>query len=483
MAEKRSVLYDTNRVAKVLMLIGSSMVAIYLMFIAVLLAFVSFNIRQQTACSFFFGIMPFLLVQDFLVRILAQRTPAQMVKPYILLPLRRYDCVDCFIISSIITPNNLLWMFLTVPYSIMAVVFNVGFIPAVSFIVTVQFVFVCNSLFYMLCRTLFSAKVYWAIIPVSVYVLMFLPALVWDFDTFFSFYGVFGEWASSFNPAAYVCVLGVLLLLFWANRLVQYKYVNAETQSDKEVQLKNISSFSFFEKFGSIGEYLKIELKSMLRNKNTRQMFIFSIFFIVIIGLVDSFTDIYDDGFSTKFWALYPFTLMSINLVRIMCPEGNYIECLLVHKENIRSLLEAKYCFYSVMLVLPLCLMLPTVFSGKYSFLLLLSMMAFTAGPMYFMLMQLAVINKVTMPLNTKMTRKNGMETNYIQLIVEMVALFMPVGLMSLLQAFMSDTMSYIFILLIGIVFILTHRLWIGNIYRRMMKRKYENLEGFMTSR
>ena len=40
MAEKRSVLYDTNRVAKVLMLIGSSMVAIYLMFIAVLLAFV-----------------------------------------------------------------------------------------------------------------------------------------------------------------------------------------------------------------------------------------------------------------------------------------------------------------------------------------------------------------------------------------------------------------------------------------------------------
>lgn len=64
-----------------------------------------------------------------------------------------------------------------------------------------------------------------------------------------------------------------------------------------------------------------------------------------------------------------------------------------------------------------------------------------------------------------------------------MVALFMPVGLMSLLQAFMSDTMSYIFILLIGIVFILTHRLWIGNIYRRMMKRKYENLEGFMTSR
>lgn len=483
LAEQRSVLYDTNRVAKVLIFIAVSMVALYLMFISVMLSFISFSVKELTACQMFYGILPFLLILDFFVRILSQRTPAQMVKPYLLLPLSRYDCVDCFILSSIVSPNNLIWFFLTVPYAIMTIVFSAGFLSALSFVVSVQLIFVCNSLVYMFCRTLFSDKIYWFLLPIAFYAAMLSPVFFDGFAAHFRFYSTFGSWASDLNPALYVVVAAWLIFMFWANRLLQNKYIGRETRMEKDIKLNHISSFSFLDKFNQVGEYLKIEMKCMLRNKNTRQTFVFSTIFIVVISLLDSFTDIYDDGFSTKFWSLYPFTLMSINLVRIMSPEGNYIECLLVHKQNIRSLLEAKYYFYSFMLLLPLVLMLPTVFSGKYSFLLLLSMMTFTAGPMFCMLMQLAVKNKVTIPLNTKMTRRNGMETNYIQIIVEMVALFMPVVLLSVLQAVMSDTLSYVFILFVGILFVCTHKLWINNIYKRMMKHKYENLEGFMTSR
>ncbi len=92
-----------------------------------------------------------------------------------------------------------------------------------------------------------------------------------------------------------------------------------------------------------------------------------------------------------------------------MSYEGNFIECLMVRKENIRSLLEAKYYFYSVVLVLSLLLMLPTVFTGKYSLLMLVSLMIFTAGPLFCLLMQLAVTNKQTLPLNTKLTKKSGL--------------------------------------------------------------------------
>ena len=166
-----------------------------------------------------------------------------------------------------------------------------------------------------------------------------------------------------------------------------------------------------------------------------------------------------------------------------MGPEGNFIECLLVRKENIRSLLEAKYYYYSALLVIPLVLMLPNVFTEKYSFLMLLSLMFFTAGPMFCVVMQLAVINKVSVPLNTKLTRKNGMETNYVQIIVEMVALFMPIVIISVLMVFVGETWTYVIMLLVGVLFMALHKYWIGNIYRRMMKRKYVNLQGFMTSR
>ena len=81
------------------------------------------------------------------------------------------------------------------------------------------------------------------------------------------------------------------------------------------------------------------------------------------------------------------------------------------------QLLKAKYYFYSSMLVLPMLLMLPTVFTGKHSLLALLSMMCFTAGPVYCLFMQMAVYNRQTMPLNTKFISKGNMENNYFQVV------------------------------------------------------------------
>ena len=37
--------------------------------------------------------------------------------------------------------------------------------------------------------------------------------------------------------------------------------------------------------------------------------------------------------------------------------------------------------------------------------------------------------------------------------------------------------------LAIGLAFVLTNRLCLRNIYNRMMKRKYDNLEGFTSTR
>lgn len=483
LAEKRSALYVSNNVAKVLTYIGLMALAVYIMFFSVLLSLVANSINQFTPCQFLFGFMPIILVVDYLARLLAQRTPAQMIKPYLLLPLRKYDCVDSFIMSGIVTPNNMMWLFLTVPYCIMSVVFSTGLLAAVGFVLSFQLIIISNSLFYMFTRTLFNKKILLIVIPIIIYTLLFTPCFVKNFDALIYLYSNLGVWASEGNLLFYFAVVGVIALLFIINRQVQYVNIVSETMTEKDLKLKTISSFSFFDRFNHTGEYLKLELKSMLRNKNTRGMFVYMIIFIIALSLLNSFTDFYDDGFSKKFWVIYPFTLSSINLIRIMCPEGNYIECLLVRKENIRSLLEAKYYYYSVMLFIPLLLMLPTVFSGKYTLLMLLSMLAFTAGPMFCMVMQLAVTNKVSMPLNTKLTRKNGMETNYIQIVVEMVALFMPVVIISILTVFVGETWTYIIMLLIGLLFIALHKYWIGNIYERMMKRKYTNLQGFMTSR
>ena len=170
-------------------------------------------------------------------------------------------------------------------------------------------------------------------------------------------------------------------------------------------------------------------------------------------------------------------------LTRVMSYEGNYIDCLMVRRENILSLLKAKYYVYCLLLIIPFLLMLPLVIVGKWSILMLVSMASFTAGFQYFVLFQLAVYNKQTVPLNTKFTSKAGMENSYAQLLAQAVSFGLPMIVISMTSAMFSKDIANIIIMVIGLVFIATHRLWMRNIYRRLMKRRYVNLAAFRASR
>jgi hypothetical protein len=127
--------------------------------------------------------------------------------------------------------------------------------------------------------------------------------------------------------------------------------------------------------------------------------------------------------------------------------------------------------------------MLPTILAGKWSIFMLISYAVFTAGFQYFILMQMAVYNKQSVPLNTKLTAKNGMENNYFQIVAELVTFFIPVIFVSVLQLFFSENVSYLIMFVVGGFFVITHKIWLRNIYQRMMRKKYVLLEGFRSSR
>jgi hypothetical protein len=223
-------------------------------------------------------------------------------------------------------------------------------------------------------------------------------------------------------------------------------------------------------------------MKMVTRNKNPRKAFITGVVAIVAISALISLTDIYDTSLMTNFWCIYNFVIFAaMLLVKVMCYEGNFIDVLMVHKENILRLLTAKYYFFCILLLLPFTLMLPMVFVGKWSVLMLLSYGIFTAGFQHFWLMQLAVYNKKSIPLNEKLIGKGGMENNYIQVLEEMGAFFLPLIVIQILEAVFNQQVAWLTMMGIGIVFVAGHKLWLRNIYHRMMKRRYKNMESFHT--
>ena len=484
LAEKRSVAYEQNKVAKVLLYIGGSFVVLYLVFIAIMLALVANTSSSQTTYEFLFGLLPFFLAADFLVRFISQQTPVQLIKPYSLLPISKYTCVEMFVLSSVVSPNNLVWTAVTVPYVLMTTLFCDGFWASMGIVVSFQLLVTVNSQWYMLVRTLINQSLKWWVLPIAVYALVFSPLYCDSIDTLFDIYSSLGRGFAFWHPLHYFGLLLVLFAFIELNKRMQFHFTYLENANVEAPKMRSVSEFRMFDRFGQTGEYLKLEIKSLIRNKNMRKSFVFSTLFTIFLSLVVSFTDLYQDDFSKIFWVAYVFMLYGANtLMKIMCAEGNYIDFLAVHKENIMQLLRAKYFFYGSMLVLPFLLMLPTVFTGKHSLLALFSMMCFTAGPVYCLFMQMAVYNRQTMPLNTKFISKGNVENNYFQIVALLLAMFLPVIVISSLRTMFSENTAYLVLLIFGIAFIATYSLWIANIYRRFMKRRYVNMESFRATR
>ena len=486
LSNERILAYNQKKIAKIVGYVLAVLGIFYLIFLSIGLALIANSSTKETAAELMFGIMPFILTIDFFARFAMQQTPSQQIKPYILLPLGKYTCIDAFIINSITSYGNLIWMALFIPYCIMSVIFVEGFWATIGFLLAVYLLLIVNSQWYMLARTLINRKYWWWVLPLVVYAIIYSPLFFGGksgYKQFFEMYGAVGEGAVHWSLLIFGGILLLLAVLVAINRRVQYHSVYAELAHVETTEIKHVSEFKQLDRFGEIGEYVKLEMKSIMRNKNIRKSFISANILIAMFSLLISFTDIYNGGM-TKFLAVYNFAIYgAMVLVRIMCYEGNYIDCLMVHKENIISLLKAKYFLYSCLLLLPLLLMLPTVFMGKCTLLMLIAVLMLTAGPVHAAFLYMAVFNKQTLPLNEKFIGKGAIENSFLMVGVEIAAFTLPLILIILFPTLLGETMGAIVLIVIGAVVVFTNRFWIRDIYRRMMKRRYENLESFRSSR
>ena len=474
---KRSPMFEQNKWAKALIYFGSALFGLYLILYGIIIA-----MTADGEAGRMFSLMPFILIVDYLLRYVFQTTPGMMVKPYILQPISRYTAIDCFLVSSHLNSYNFLWLMMFLPYAYIILIAGAGFGPVSCELLACVLMMILNSQVYLFFRTLVNRNVLWFLSSVVVYMLPFAPVLV-NFSE-----KALGKLIDTYEIAGrswfiLPAILAVLVILFFINRHFQFKYVYEEISKKSEKALKHISQFSFLNRFGLVGEYLKIEAKSNMRNKTMRSRCIMSLSLIVVFSLLISYTSIYDNDMMLNFWCIYCFAIYGVTaLIKIMGQEGNYIDLLMMHRENIIALLKAKFWFYSAVLVIPYLIMLPAVFNGKFTLLMLTAYMLLTAGFLHFVIFQLAVYNKQTLPLQQKMTAKGNFE-NGMQLAIEMVALFGPVIIVAVGYILVGFEKTYIFMCLLGLAFILTHPLWIRNIYKRMMERRYENLEGFHSSR
>jgi len=471
---RRNPAFEQNQLAKVIAFIGGGLFLIYMIILG--LAFGA--MAGEAGAGALIAFMPFAVAVDFLLRFTFQQTPDMLVKPYILLPMSKYAVIETFLATSLLSTYNFLWLGLIVPYSIIALSAGQP-LGTVTLVFLTSFTLVlASSQYYLLMRTFINRSQLWWLAAIAILAIPFAPYAFTDADTVFETYADWG--------ATVVALLVALLLLtglLAMNRRLQFRFVYEEISKSADSRVKHLSSLTFLNRFGQTGEYLKLEVKSVMRNKVMRSRFWTSMVVVTVFCCMVAYTPVYNDRMSVNFWCFYCFGLYGVtSLVKVMCPEGNYIDLLMTRRENILSLLHAKYYFHCAVLIVPLLIMIPAMTEGKMTLLMVVSYLFLCSGMLYLILFQLAIYNNQTLLLEQKLTGKGNIE-NGRQLVIELLALFVPVVLIAVLQVLFPSDTAYIIQMAVGIALTLAHPLWLRHVYRRMMARRYENIEGFCASR
>lgn len=494
LATKRSLTYGREKKARMVMYIVGVVFAIYLLSLAILLAEAVNEQQDVKPSAWLLSGIPFILLFDFIIRFIIQQTPAQMIKPYLLLPIRKFLCIDAFIFKSIFNWDNISWNILFIPYAIMTMTGREGFPEAVVFIIVWQIVIFISSQTYLICRSFIKDSIFWIILPVVLFAVMALPGLIPEpgIEGFFDFYYAYGMQLMNGNILSWLLLIGTFFATLIINRQVQYRHVMAETNRQK-TSTQHINSYNFFDRWGQIGEYMKLEVKLILRNKQPRNSTI-TIWLIVIllwftqyplpkIGDFAENTTLWNTT-GNFFWCLYVFSFPGvITLQRLMAYEGNYIDCLMMQRENILKLFKAKYYFYTAVLVFPLILGIISISMGYWSVILVIANLLYTIGPIYCMCFHLAIYNKDTMPLNASFTHHTGSDIKFWPSLITILTFSLPMLVVWIASTLFGENIACIIIIVISIPFIIFHNQWLRRIYKKLMKVKYENIESLRTSR
>ncbi len=480
--DERHPMLDKNRFMKFLIGFMWLYYAAILIFMGVVMGIgMKHSYNGVAAYHVFDGGLLYLLMVDFWLRFGLQETPAQNAQLYALLPIRRSFLMHVYLTRSGFALGNLYWGFLLVPFGLIAIVIPLGWGAFFGWLLGWWLLLVANGFAYLFCHALILKHLVWTLLPAAIHgallAVMFVPdknpldmpctLLMYDF--------------LCWQLWPFLMAGALIAFLYWANYRLQMGMVYDEIGKKEDREMKHTTQLNFLNRYGKLGEYMKLEVKQRLRNKSVRMSFFVGIGFMVAFSLIMYFSDVYDNNFMRPFICLYNYIILGVmTLVTIMCYEGNYIDGLMSRRESILQLLTAKYYFNVLLLFIPPVIQLPLMIIGKMSVWMNVGYFFFTAGVLYPMFFQMAVYNSNTLPMNSKITSKQG---NTAQQIFSTVIFFLPLGLERGATALLGEPWGYILLAAFGLAGIATHHYWLRNVYQRFMARRYRNMEGFRASR
>ncbi len=428
--------------------------------------------------------MVFLCVVDFSFRFMGQSTPGMKAKPFLLLPVPRKRIIDCFLLKAGLNTTPCIWFAFLMPFALKAILPYYGWSGLPGYLLGWWLMLTANSYFYLAMRTLIIRRWIWLLLPYAFYTLLLTLAL-WPETPWMAYAFMWlGEGWIEGNLGSYLVPLAIITGLFRLNEPLQDHAAYYELAGTPQKKGRKANwQLNTLNRYGLTGECVKMEIKSILRNRTVKVQFWMAVGMTVLFSLLLTFSP---DVYGTKgnaFFCYYCFFTMASPLLHTLNVEGNYMDGIMTRKGMLTHILQGKYFFNVLIEVLPFLLLLPTVCMGTITLLQSVAYFMVTAGFCIPVSMHSSLFTNYAAPLNKKLTESNGSNKVGLTLVIMSLLVLLPIGIEFLLTWLISQWVADTVLILAGLTGILTYKRWLSQLYTRVYARRHNQMEGFRKTR
>jgi hypothetical protein len=412
---------------------------------------------------------------DLFIRFFLQSFPLLSVQPLLVMPIDRRKVFHFILIRSLPNFFNLLPLILGLPVMFRVVIPEFGLIGGLSWLAFFLLIAVANHYLVFLLKRMFSVK------PALIFALLLALGGVFylDMSGRIGLSESFGNLIAQVveQPILLLIPLGLVVLFYLVlfQRFRQYAYLDAFVSNRQE--RVSARQFTWLDRFGNLGELIRLDLKLIWRNKRPRTMMLIGLIFIIYPLL---FIEALQASFVIAiFIGIFISGFLMIQYGQFMLSwESTFFDFMLTRNFSIREYFEAKYYFFAAFITIFTTLSLAYGFLDVNLPLAFIACALFNLGVNSFVLMFSATYNVKRIEL-TKGAFFNYEGVGANQFVMLLPLLLIPIFIYLPFGIWANKYVGLAVLAIIGIIGIVFRDRLLDQVVRQFEKRKYAMSAGF----
>jgi len=472
----RSASFQTNLAIKILMLFG----ALYFIVVFSFLGAGSYYIIEKAMETEPFAVINrfiiYYFVFDIVFRFFLQKTPVMNIKPLLYINIKKDAIVNYTLGKTVLSFFNIMHLFFFVPLSVVLLIENFDVLGVISwFFGMMAIVLVINFLNILIDKkdimfysfvALFAglgALQYFGLFDVTIYTQLFFKVL----------YEM--PWLIIVPFLALIVVYKITHSFFKSNL-----YLDAGLSSKHEIA--TTQNFEWLDQFGTLGTFLKNDIRLITRNKRVRMVIIMSVLFL-FYGLIfmTGAIEAYDGPFSMIFGAIFVSGGFLFNFGQFVPSwDSSYYNLMMSQNIKYRDYLSSKWWLMVIVTIVSTLLASFYLFFGLKVYLAVIAVAFYNIGINAYIVLLAGAFTRTPIDLTSNKNAFGDKKAfNFKTLLLVIPQIIIPVVLYFIGSYFFTEFVGFAFVAVAGIAgFALKDKVFnmIETIYQ---KQKYETIAAY----